>query len=136
MAGSRDQVGVFPAAGPQAREDRLFYKLTDKDGIKMISGEKTPVLLSLWCSNDVVQFGSITVLSGGAKPQQTEYDSHPGDAVFYVTQGKISFHIRDRKETYTVAEGDFMFIPAGEAYKLINFYGGTAKAIFSIAPKL
>lgn len=40
----------------------------------------SPVLLSVWCSNDVVQFGTITLLSGGPKPQQTEYDSHPGDA--------------------------------------------------------
>lgn len=135
MAGMRSQMGAFPEAGPKAREEKLFYKLTDEDGIKIISGEKTPALLSVWCSNDVVQFGTITLLSGGPKPQQTEYDSHPGDAVFYVLKGKISFHIRDRKETYTVEPGDFMFIPAGETYKLINFYGETAKAVFSVAPE-
>lgn len=100
------------------------------------SGKKTPALLSVWASNDVVQFGTIKVLSGGAGPQQTEYDSHKGDAVFHVLHGPMTFYIKDRKETYDVQEGDFMFIPEGEIYKIINFYEKTIEAVFAIAPEL
>jgi mannose-6-phosphate isomerase-like protein (cupin superfamily) len=131
-----DRLGLFPAPGPQARKDKKFYKLSEDGSIKMISGEKTPALISFWCSNDVVQFGTLTILSGGPSPQQTEYDEHKGDAVFCVLSGKVSFHLKKRKETYTLEPGDFMFIPEGETYKIINYYASTAKVIFSIAPEI
>ena len=129
-------LGSFPANGEAARDAKLFYKLDDEHGIRMISGRKTPALLNFWAGNDVVNFGNIRLLAGGPRPQQTEFDSHRGDAVFYVTEGPMTFFIRDRRETYDVQLGDFMFIPAGETYKIINFYAHTAKAVFMIAPTL
>ena len=131
-----DKIGVFPVSGPESRERKEFYHLSDKESLHLISGEKTPALLSLWCSNDFVHFGTIRLLSGGPCPQQTEYDSHKGDAVFYVKKGPMTFFIRDRKETYDVREGDYMFIPEGETYKIINYYGHTAEAVFAVAPEL
>lgn len=136
MAGARSDVGKFPVEGAKAREAALLYKLTDDTGIKMISGNRTPALLSLWASNDVIQFGTVILLSGGPGPQQTEYDSHPGDAVFYVLEGPMTFYIPDRVETYDVEAGNFMFIPEGERYKIINYIGKSIKAVFMIAPEL
>ncbi len=136
MAVTINHLGTFPISGVKAREEAAFYKLSEENSIRLISGAHTPVLLSVWCSNDVMQFGTIKILTGGAKPQQTEYDRHPGDAVFYILEGPVTFFIKDRKETYDVQPGDFMFIPEGETYKMINYYGKTAKAIFAIAPQL
>lgn len=135
MAGMRSDIGKFPVPGFRAREDAFFYKLTEEDSIRMISGDRTPALVSVWASNDVVQFGTIKLLFGGAGPQQTEYDTHPGDAVFYVLQGPMIFYFPDRIETYDVEKGDFMFIPAGEKYKIINYTGNSIKAVFAIAPE-
>lgn len=135
MTETKDQIGMFPVSGSEGREKKMFYKLTDEDGIKMISGTRTPVFLSVWCSNDLVRFGTVKILSGGAEPQQTEYDQHKGDAVFHVVDGTLTFFIKDRKETYVVQSGDFMFVPEGETYKIINYYGKTAKALFAIAPQ-
>ena len=129
-----EELGRFPADGPESREKQLFYKLTEDDSIRMISGRKTPALLSMWASNDVMQFGSIRLLSVGVGPQQTEYDVHKGDAVFYILEGPMTFYLPDRQETYDVAKGDFMFIPEGERYKIINYYGHTVKAQFVVAP--
>ena len=134
MEGTRSDLGHFPADGPKSREDKVFYRLSEKDGIKMISGDRTPALMSVWCSNDVIQFGSIKILAGGAVPQQTEWDSHPGEAVFYVTDGPMTFFTED-KETFDVQNGDFMMIPANKKYKMINYYGHTARALFMVAPK-
>ncbi|MEY8524492.1 cupin domain-containing protein [Lachnospiraceae bacterium 38-10] len=135
MASIQD-LGKFPAPGPESRDKRIFYKLTDDTGIKMISGRKTPALLSVWASNDVVSFGTIKLLSGGAGPQQTEYDKHPGDVVFYVLEGTMTFYCPERKETFDVAQGDFMFIPEGDTYKIINYTGKTIRAVFMAAPQL
>ena len=99
------------------------------------SGDKTPALLSVWASNDVVQFGTVKILSGGATPQQTEYDEHPGEAVFYVLQGPMTFFCPDTAQTFDVQEGDFMFLPEHTRYKIINYYGHTAKAVFMVAPQ-
>lgn len=134
MAGMMNDLGRYPEDGTKAREKKLFYKLSDENSIKMISGTKTPALLSIWASNDVIQFGTIQVLSGGVGPQQTEYDRHPGDAAFHVLSGPMTFFFPERKETYEVEEGDFMFIPAGEKYKIINYYGKMIKAVFAVAP--
>jgi len=134
MAALKD-LGKYPVSGPKGREDMEFYKLTAEDGIMMISGKRTPALLNVWASNDVVQFGDVTVLTGGCGPQQTETDSHPGDTVFYVLEGPVTFYFPERKETFDVQEGDFMFIPEKEAYKIINYTGKTIKALFTIAPE-
>jgi len=135
MAGMRSEFGRYPVPGPESREAAVFYKLTEDDGIKMISGRKTPALMSVWASNDVMQFGSVKILSGGAGPQQTEYDVHKGDAVFYVLEGPMTFYCPDRGETFNVEEGDFMFLPEGERYKIINYTGKSVKAIFLVAPE-
>jgi len=137
MSGSLKDIGHYPAEGPKSRTGQEFYKLTEEDGIYMISGERTPALLSVWASNDVVQFGTMKLLAGGAcGPYQTEFDTHKGDAVFHVLEGTAVFFIKDRKESFEVARGDFMFIPKGECYKIINYYGESVKLIFSVAPEL
>lgn len=128
-------IGVFPAAGPAARERQEFYKLTEDTSIRLISGTETPALISLWASNDVMQFGTLKVLTGGPKPQQTEWDSHAGDAAFMVLGGTATFFTRD-KQTFLIEQGDFMLLPAKTEYKVINYYGGTLKLVFVIAPGL
>jgi len=134
MEGMRDQLGLFPEPGDTARTKQLFYRLTEEDSIRMISGEKTPALISAWASNDVVQFGTVKLLSGGAVPQQTEYDSHPGDAVFYALEGPLTFFCPDSGETFHVETGEYMYLPENTRYKIINYYGHSVKAIFAIAP--
>lgn len=135
MEGMRNDLGHFPATGSEGREKKVFYRLTEKDGIKIISGDKTPVLLSVWASNDVIQFGTVKLLAGGPAPQQTEYDTHPGDAVFYVLDGPMTFFCPDMVQTFDVKAGDYFFLPENTRYKIINYYGHTAKAIFMVAPK-
>lgn len=134
--GTLKDIGKHPESGPISRDKRIFYKLSEEDSIKMISGNKTPALISLWASNDVVQFGTIKLLTGGSGPQQTEYDKHSGDAVFHVLEGPMTFYMPERKETFDVNSGDFMFIPENEVYKIINYSGKSIKAIFVIAPEL
>lgn len=132
---SMADIGSWPARGPQAREDQVFYKLSEDDSIRLISGTHTPALISLWASNDVMQFGTFKLLSGGPQPQQTEWDSHKGDAVFMVLEGTATFFTR-QKETFLVEKGDFMLVPEGTEYKIINYYGETLKLVFVVAPEL
>ena len=134
MEGTRSDLGKFPMSGPEGREKKVFSRLREADGIKMITGEATPALMSVWCSNDVIQFGSLKILAGGPVPQQTEWDQHPGDACFYVLDGPVTFFTSD-KQTFHVEKGDFFFLPEKTIYKIINYYGHTVKVLFMIAPE-
>ena len=132
-------LGHFPVSGSEGRDKRLFYEVNDNNAIRIISGDRTPALITVWVSNDVIQFGTIEILAGGNTPQQTEWDEHPGDAVFYVLEGPITFYTgsfeEETQQTFDVEPGDYMFIPEKTRYKIINFYGHTAKAVFAIAPE-
>ena len=138
MAAMMADLGHFPTSGPEGREKRLFYALGDNNAIRIISGDRTPALITVWASNDVMQFGTIEILAGGNGPQQTEWDEHPGDAVFYVLDGPLTFYTGnvedDTQQTFDVEPGDYMFIPEKTRYKIINFYGHKAKAVFAVAP--
>ena len=139
MAATMADVGHFPVSGPEGREKQLFYEVGDCNAIRIISGDRTPALITLWVSNDVVQFGTVELMAGGNTPQQTEWDEHPGDAVFYVLEGPITFYTGnyadDTQQTFNVDPGDYMLVPEGTRYKIINFCGHRVKAVFAIAPE-
>lgn len=129
-------LGSFPVEGEKARESAEFYVINNESALKVISGKKSPVMLNFYTSNDVVNLGEMLIPTGGVGPRQTEFDTHPGDAVFYIKQGPLTFFLPDIGETYHVENGDFMFIPENNRYKIINYTGKLAKAIFIVAPQL
>ena len=47
----------------------------------------------------------------------------------------MTFYVKEQGETFDVKEGDFMYIPAGMTYKVINYYGKSIEALFSVAPE-
>ncbi|MDO4274571.1 MAG: cupin domain-containing protein [Eubacteriales bacterium] len=131
-----NKLGQFPADGQEARKSGKFYKLTSDTALKVVSGTKTPVLLNMFVSNDVMSVGELVIPAGGIGPRQTEFDVHDGDAVFYVKEGPLTFFFKESKEVFYIEDGDFAFIPKGYEYKVINYSGKVAKAVFVVAPKL
>ena len=131
-----NQLGQFPVDGKEGRETGTFYKVTGDTALKVVSGRKTPVLLKFFVSNDVVSVGEMILPTGGIGPRQTEFDVHDGDAVFYVKEGPLTFFFKESKEVFYVENGEFAFIPKGYEYKVINYGGKEAKAVFIIAPSL
>lgn len=129
-------LGHFPAEGNAARESKAFYKVTSDTALHVVSGRNSPVLLKVFASNDVVTLGECIIPTGGIGPRQTEYDQHPGDAVFYIKSGPLTFLMPDTVETFHVQNGDFMFIPENTRYKIINYTAELGKAIFIVAPEL
>lgn len=130
------KLGQFPASGEEARKQQCFYKITHENSIKVISGKKTPVLLEFFVSNDVVHVGEIIIPAGGTGPRQTEYDTHKGDALFFIVDGPLTFHLKESREVFQAESGESVFIPEGYEYKIINYTGKLTKAVFVIAPEL
>lgn len=129
-------LGHFPIDGPCARETGEFTKITPETALRIVSGKNMPVLLKFFVSNDVVNFGTVEIPTGGIGPRQTECDHHNGDAIFYVEEGPATFLLTDSGEVYQVESGDFMFLPEKTNYKIINYTGHMVKTVFIIAPAL
>jgi Cupin domain. len=130
------KLGNFPVDWQDARRTTRFTKVTRDDALNMISGEKTPVLLSFRASNEFVHFGEMVIPAGGIGPRQTEYDSHKGEAVFYVKNGKATFLMEKDGEVFEVAASEYMFVPANTRYKCINYTGEVVTLVFIVAPNL
>lgn len=130
------EIGRFPVEGPASRVNEEFVKITPETALKIVSGRKNPVLLKFAVSNDVMHLGTIEIPTGGIGPRQTEWDSHKGDAIFYVEEGPATFLTEETRETFQVEVGDFMFLPENTGYKIINYTGHMLKLVFIIAPEL
>lgn len=133
---SNPQLGNFPANWKEARRSTRFTKVTREDALNMISGDKTPVLLSFRASNEYVHMGELVIPAGGVGPRQTEYDAHDGDAVFYVKNGTATFLIEEGGEVFEIPEKDYMFVPANTRYKCINYSAEVVTLVFIVAPNL
>ncbi len=133
---SHMKLGDFPVDWKQARKTAQFAKVTRENALNMISGEKTPVLLSFRASNEFVHFGEMIIPAGGIGPRQTEYDSHAGDAVFYVKNGKAAFLMEENGDVFEVSAKEYMFIPKNTRYKCINYSGEVVTLVFIVAPNL
>ena len=129
-------LGSFPVDWKEARKTGEFTKVTDETSLKVVSGDKTPVLLSFRASSDCVHMGDMVIPAGGVGPRQTEYDTHKGDAVFYVSKGTVTFMLPKTHDEYEVHEKEYVFIPENTQYKCINYASAVAKVIFIIAPEL
>lgn len=130
------QMGHFPVDGPAGREAGVFYKINNDNALYVVNGKKLPTLMKFFVSNDVVHVGQHVVPAGGIGPRQTEYDTHPGDAVFYVEDYEMAFQLPDIEQTFLVKPGEFMFIPSGNRYKMINYNSKPAHVVFIVAPRM
>jgi len=128
--------GSFPVNWEESRSTGQFTKITRGTTKKVISGTTSPILLRFIVSSDVAHVGEITMPAGGVGPRHTERDSHKGDAVFYITEGPITFLINDTEEVFHVPAGESMFIPEGTNYQFINYTSKEVEAVFFIAPEL
>jgi hypothetical protein len=129
-------LGSWPIQGQQARESKDLVKISRENMLKTIHGEKHPVPMTFFVSNDVIHMGEFCIPSGGEGSRATEPDSHPGDAVFYVERGPITFFLPDSYDAFEVQEKEAFYLPSGTVFQCINYSANTVKTIFSVAPGL
>jgi quercetin dioxygenase-like cupin family protein/mannose-6-phosphate isomerase-like protein (cupin superfamily) len=80
----------------------------------------------------------LTVLSGELLPgQASEFRSHPGDAVCYVTAGEVHVHTPDAATAnwWRVRTGDAFVLPGPERYRLVNQGAEPARFVLGAAPR-
>ena len=131
--GRESDIGAFPMSGEEARRGKQLIRIGRDDMLHVVRGERNPILLSFFVSNDLCHMGKLVVPTGeGAR--FSEPMRHAGDMVAYVETGPLVFVISASGETFVVETGDAMFIPEGTEYRLVNYESRAVSAIFMAAP--
>lgn len=130
-----DDIGKWPIEGPEGRQEPYpIYRISEENKLVNIHGTKNPMLIKFLISNDYLHLGEFIMPAGGVGPRTSEPDSHKGDCVLYVYDGRITVNLPDSLEAYIIEEEESFFIPEGVRYQLVNFESRPVKTIFAIAP--
>jgi mannose-6-phosphate isomerase-like protein (cupin superfamily) len=134
---SQDQLGRFPVEGSEARAKPVrFFHVSREQMLRTVFGEKHPIPLTFFVSNDLVHMGEFVVPPGGVGVRASEPDVHRGDEALYVQVGPICVFFPDTGEAFYVNEGETMYIPEGVRHQYMNYSSKLVKGIFAVAPEL
>lgn len=132
---SIDFLGKWPIPGEEARRKPARMMVVSRDKmLRLIHGERAPMYVVLYVSNDLLHVGEFVIPAGGPSVRASDIEDHKGDEVFYVVEGPVSVFLTETKQTFEVQEGDAFLIPEGTKHQYVNFTDKTVKAVFAVAP--
>ena len=133
--GRYDLIGRWPAAKTETREKLLreggVVTLTRRDGLHFVSGDRMPMLTSLFVSTEVLTAGVIELRPG----TKSEAELHPGDEVLYVTEGRLHVYLPDSYDWFEVHARDSLFLPEGTRHEYWNYGDRPVAFAFCVAPR-
>lgn len=133
--GTTDDIGKWPVEGSEGRKAPFpLYRISEENKLITIHGTKNPMLVKFFISNDLMHMGEFILPAGGVGPRTSEPDSHKGDCVLFVVDGRVTVNLPDSEEAFIIENEESFFIPEGVRYQLMNFESHPVKAIFAIAP--
>ncbi len=124
-AGVLDDLGAWPADGPESRKSPFFHFVPEDKKLLAIHGLDNPVLMKVSVSNDYLNVVELVIPSGGKGARMTDPDQHPNEAFLYMDKGVISVLIHDTGETFQIREREGLYIPKGMTYQLFNYESET-----------
>jgi quercetin dioxygenase-like cupin family protein len=133
--GRYELLGQWPAALPETR-DRLLREggvvtIGRRDALHLIAGDERPTLVSLYISADVITAGTVELLPG----TRTELETHPGDEVLHVTQGRLHVYLPDTGDWFEANAKDSVFLPEGAKHQYWNYGDSRVEFAFAVAPR-
>ena len=127
--------GAYAQTRPYLRESRYandgpveqpsFRVLHRRDAAWRLDRD---VLVGLLVSTEYLTVGTIELLPG----QRSREEAHAGDELLYVTRGELGVRAGDHEAT--LSRGDAFSTPAGTGHSYAAEGGGSAEAIFGVAP--
>ncbi len=135
-----DLLGKYPISGEEARKNKRLIHIPPEKMLNLIHGKENHILVSFFVSNDFVHFGKIKIPKGIYSDPET----HKGDEVLFVLQGKLTVQVYNDDEedtgvlheSYEIHPQEQFFIPEGSKHRYLNFSNEIVEAVFGIAPDL
>jgi len=132
-----NQIGRFPVFGFEAREKPIYYYVMNETNcLTTVFGQKHPMRLRFFVSNDLLHVGEFYLPAGGVGSRVSEVDEHGGDKAIYAVQGPIVVFLPDTQETFRIQEGDVLYLPAHTKHQFINYNARPIIGYFAIGGEL
>lgn len=129
--GRYELMADWPWNSAQAQEGQTMKVLRPADWLHLIRGETMPARVSLFVATDKLTMGLLSLLPGGA----TDPETHPGDEVVVVTEGRVNVHLPDAGGWFELQPRDGFFLPEGVRHQYYNMSDQPAAVVFGVAPK-
>ena len=131
--GTVKDLGQWPVNGQLLRDKQVIYHITEERKLKVICGDKRPILMKFAVSNDFMHVGEYIVPAAGVVTRHSDEIKHAGESLIFGLDCPITIYMPERRETYVLNYYEALYIPANTIYQLINYGMKTARAIFAIA---
>lgn len=133
--GRYDLLGKWPMALPETRNLLLreggMVTLGQRDALHLVLGDKTPTLVSLYVSTDLMTAGTVQLRAG----QRADPEAHPGDEVLYVVKGRLHVYLPDTRDWFEANPKDSVFLPEGTRHQYWNYGDQPVEFAFVVTPR-
>jgi len=133
--GRYDLLGNWPAAKFQTQETAAreggLVTIRREDRLHFIAGNKTPTLVSLLVSTDLITAGCIEL----GINKMADSETHPGDEALVVIRGRLNVYLPETYDWFEVQPKDSLFIPEGTPHQYCNMSDEPVEFFFVVAPR-
>jgi mannose-6-phosphate isomerase-like protein (cupin superfamily) len=133
--GRYDLLGKWPAERFTARERAAreggLLTIRRADCLRLIAGDKTPTLVSLFVSTELMTAGVIELGVG----KMADVESHPGDEALVCTAGRLNVYLPESYDWFELHPKDSLFIPEGTPHQYCNMSDQPLGFFFTVAPR-
>lgn len=129
--GQYELLGGWPWNAETRLEKQTIKLIRPTECLHLIQGETPPIQVSLYVATGKLTMGRLTLLPGVSSTAE----SHPGDEVAVVTDGRIHMHLPDSGRWFEMQTRDGFFIPEGVRHQYYNMTDQPATLVFGVAPK-
>lgn len=133
--GRYELLGKWPAERPRARDaawrEGGMVRIGRQECLHLICGEKTPLLVSLFVSTEVLTAGHLEILPG----KMGDSEAHPGDEALFVIRGRLNVYLPDTYDWFEVNPKDSLYLPEGTRHQYANMSDAPLAFFFAVSPR-
>jgi mannose-6-phosphate isomerase-like protein (cupin superfamily) len=121
---------LFNAQQTAARNGGLLT-IRRENCLRLIAGTKTPTLVSLFVSTDMMTVGFVEL----GVDKMADAETHPGDEALVCTRGRLNVYLPETFEWFELHPKDGMFIPEGTPHQYCSMSDQPVEFFFAVAPR-
>ena len=129
--GRYELLGNWPWNSDELVKGRTIHHMPPSRWLHLIQGEKSPIRVSLFVSNERLTMGTFTLRPGTV----SDPEEHPGDEIAFVTEGAAHVYLPESRQVFDMETLDATYIPEGTPHRYINESSEPATVVFAVAPR-
>ena len=121
---------ALASARAEAAKSGAPMRLTQRDALPFIHGDKHPVLELLFASTKELTAGTVELMPGA----RSEDRSHPSDKIMFVTAGKLHVYLPETYDWFELDQWDMLYLPPNIRHQYWNYTDQLLSFAFLVVP--